>query len=307
MASVLGRRSTAEEAVAGHDLSGMTVIVTGGGGGIGAETARVLARAGAEVTIAVRNLDAGRKVAETMNAQIGRSAIEARTLDLANLASVRAFARDWGTRPLNLLINNAGILGATLVRTVDGFESNIGVNYLGHFLLSNLLIPNLESAAPSRIVNLASGAHANGPLDLDDWNYESQPFDSSIAYARSKTANVLGTVAMSARYLGRGITTNAVMPGVIRTGLFRNLDDEGGALLDRLAPYAKTVEQGAATSVWAATADELAGKGGLYLEDCGIAGPYNPESGSLAGVAAHAQDPAIADRLWTIATAAVQA
>lgn len=307
MASIFGRHSTAQEVIVGRDLSGISAIVTGGGGGVGAETARVLAGAGADVTIAVRNLDAGNKAAETMNAQIGRDAIEVRSLDLANLASVRAFAAEWGSRPLNLLINNAGIIGGALARTADGFETNIGVNFLGHFLLSTLLVPNLEHAAPARIVNLSSGAHANGPMDLEDWNYESQSFDWSTAYARSKTANALASVATTARYHERGITANAVMPGVIRTGLFRDLGDTGGALLDRLAPMIKTVEQGAATSVWAATADELEGKGGLYLEDCAVAGPYAPESGSLAGVAPHALDPVIADRLWTIAAAAVQA
>lgn len=302
VSQVFGASSTAAEVVRGRDLSRIAAIVTGGAAGIGIETVRALASAGAEVTIAVRDPVAGSKVAATVNEELGRSAVTAERLDLANLASVRAFATAWGGRPLNLLINNAGIMGGPLERTADGFEMNFGVNHLGHFLLTLLLLPNLERGAPSRVVQLSSAAHLRWPVDLDDWNFLSQPYDATAAYSRSKTAKALTAVALSERYRDRGVNTFSVAPGVIRTGLFKRMDAKAdAALMARVGFMEKTPQQGAATSVWAAIAPELEGRGGLYLENCSIA----TEQSTLTGVAPHALDPALAARLWTISCEAV--
>ena len=300
-----GREARAQDVVRGHDLAEKAAIVTGGGG-LGLETVRALATAGATVTIAVRNLDAARQAAEAINAALGREAVSTGQIDLASLASVRAFAAAWGDRPLTILINNAGIMGAPFARTVDGFEMHMGVNHLGHFLLSRLLTPNLQRGAPSRVVHLSSGAHLRSPVDLEDWNYERQDYDPRVAYARSKSATALTAVAESDRQLEQGIASFSVMPGVIQTDLFRFMEPAAKAeAMARLGSLSKTPEQGAATSVWAAVSTTLDGKGGLYLENCQIADPAT--SNPPAGVAAYVQDSETASRLWRISCDAVDA
>lgn len=302
--TVLGAGSTAADVVRGRDLSGGAAIITGGASGIGLEAARALASVGADVTIAVRDLDAGGRAAATVNAELGRQAIRAAHLDLSDLTSVRAFASAWGDRPLNLLINNAGIMAGPLERTVDGFEMNMGVNHLGHFLLTQLLLPNLERGAPARVVLVSSGAHLRWPVDFGDWNFLSQPYDPTAAYGRSKSAIALTAVALSALYQARGVSAYSVMPGVIRTGLFKRMDEKAEAdLMARVGSMAKTPQQGAATTVWAAVAPELEGRGGAYLENCAIAGP--PTQSPPMGVAAHVQDRETAERLWAMSIEAV--
>lgn len=295
-------QSTAAEVVVGRDLRKVAAIVTGGGGGLGLETAKILASAGADVTIAVRDVAAARKVLQ-LQADSGEfESVKVMTLDLGDFASVRAFAAQWGDRPLNLLINNAGVMGGPLRHTVDGLEANVGINHFGHFLLTGLLLRNLEQSAPSRVVVLTSGAHRSWPFDFDDYNFERQPYDAQAAYGRSKSANNLFMVGLTARMGKRGITANAVMPGVIQTGLMRHLGEEQERqLFLRLQSLVRTPAQGAATSVWAATAPALADMGGLYLENCAQAPLAEPDG--RTGVAAHSIDLDRAGRLWRLSEA----
>ncbi|WP_343231050.1 SDR family NAD(P)-dependent oxidoreductase [Variovorax sp. WS11] len=284
----------------GHDLSNRTAIVTGGAGGLGTETARALASAGAQVVLAVRDAAAGGRVAQQLRAEWGVAA-SAEVLDLASFASIRTFAERWGNRPLHLLINNAGVMGGPLAYTADGLEKHIGVNHFGHFLLTTLLVPALERAGPSRVVQLTSGGHRPWPVDFDDMHFRTQAYALFAAYGRSKAANVMFAVGFQKRFGPRGITANAVMPGVIRTELMRDLStEESTFLFSRVAGLPmKTPQQGAATSVWAAVADELEGVGGLCLEDCAVAKPAQDDSSS-GSVAAHVLDPERADRLWSV-------
>lgn len=297
--SAFGVHSTAFEVVAGHDLSMKTAIVTGGAGALGVETARALASAGAQVVLAVRDVATGRRVAEELQAEFG-AAVSADELDLSSFASIRSFVERWGDRPLHLLINNAGVMGGPLAYTADGLEKHMGVNHFGHFLLTTLLVPALERAASSRVVQLASGGHRPWPVDFDDMHFRSQPYALFAAYGRSKAANVMFAVGFNKRFGLRGITANAVFPGVIRSELMRDLSsEERDFLFSRVADLpTKTPQQGAATSVWAAVADELTHVGGLCLEDCAVAKPA--QEGSSGGVAAHVLDPERVERLWSI-------
>lgn len=292
-----------------HDLSGKTAIVTGGASGIGVETARALAAAGAEVTLAVRNLEAGIKAAADINESVGAERASVGRLDLSRLTSVASFAEHWGDAPLHYLINNAGVMACPQSYTEDGLEMQIGTNHFGHFLLSVLLARGLmnaaEDGASARVVSLSSIGHRRSPVIWEDTHYRKRPYDKWEAYGQSKTANALFAVGFNARFAELGVTANAVMPGGIMTPLQRHLpreemiamgwmDDEG-----RLADGFKTTEQGAATSVWAALAPELEGIGGLYLEDCAQAAPWSKDS-PLSGVMPYALDPDEAERLWTL-------
>ncbi|MFA7439368.1 MAG: SDR family NAD(P)-dependent oxidoreductase [Sphingomonadaceae bacterium] len=305
------RESTAMDVVAGHDLSGRNAIVTGGSSGIGIETARALASAGADVTLAVRDLAGGESVAREINAAIGSERVHAARLDLSSLASVRAFAAAWGERPLSLLINNAGIMACPFSHTEDGFEMQFGTNHLGHFLLAHLLSPALQRGAPSRVVALSSSAHLYSDVHYDDIDYTARAYDPFQAYGQSKTANALFAVEFDRRYRDRGIRAFSVMPGVINTGLARHLNP--GDLEKMLAPSAddprpyffKNTGQGAATSVWAAVGPELDGHGGLYLENCAEALPFGPDLPRGEGVKSWALDPKSAARLWEISEARV--
>ena len=310
--SPFGPDSTANDVIVDHDLTGRTVIVTGGSSGIGIETARTLAEAGADVTIAVRNAAQGNAVASELNRGIGAQRVRVELLDLASLQSVRAFARRWGDKPLHLLINNAGVMACPLVYTEDGFETQYGVNHLGHFLLTNLLTPALVRGAPSRVINLASAAHKLSGIDFEDPHFQSRPYNQLVSYGQSKTANVLFTVAYDQRNRASGVRALAVMPGVIETNLMRHMSAEVRAKMvptkdmpagtkDR--SRLKTPEQGAATTIWAAVATELEGHGGLYLEDCGVAPVASPESRGGSGVMGYALDPIAADRLWAFSAA----
>jgi NAD(P)-dependent dehydrogenase (short-subunit alcohol dehydrogenase family) len=306
--SPFGAKSTAREAAAGHDLSGTSAIVTGGASGIGVETARALAEAGADVTLAVRNRQAG----EATAADIGRTApgkVTVGQIDLSDLSSVAAFASGWGDKPLNFLINNAGVMACPLSYTAQDLEMQIGTNHFGHFLLSVLLARSLMNAAgegrASRVVSLSSIGHRRGGVHFEDIHYRQRPYDKWEAYGQSKTANSLFAVGFHERFADLGVTANAVMPGGIMTPLQRHLSreemigfgwmDESGKLNDRF----KTTEQGAATSVWAAVGDELEGVGGLYLENCSQA-PAWAETNPFEGVMPHALDPQAADRLWAV-------
>jgi NAD(P)-dependent dehydrogenase (short-subunit alcohol dehydrogenase family) len=288
--------STAAEVIAGIDLTGRRAIVTGGASGIGVETARALAGAGAEVTLAVRSVEAGEKVA----ADIGGSVLVA-PLDLADQASVAAFVAGWDG-PLNILVNNAGIMASPLMRTPQGWEMQFATNHLGHFALATGLHPSLAAAGGARIVSVSSSAHHRSPVVFSDIHFEHRPYEAWSAYGQSKTANVLFAVEASKRWADDGITVNALMPGGIRTRLQRYITDEE---LDRLRAAAggaaanwKTPEQGAATSVLVATSPLLDGIGGRYFEDCNEA--EVGEVDARHGVAPYALDPSAAARLWQV-------
>lgn len=315
--SPFGAKSTAREVVAGHDLSGKVAIVTGAATGIGVETARALALAGAEVIIAARKPDLGEEVANVINEEAGLKRASFGMVDLASLESIRHFTHVWGDRPINLLINNAGVMASPLMRTADGFEMQFGTNHLGHFLLSVLLAPNLIAGAKasgktSRLVSLSSIGHRRAGVNFDDPNYNDRPYDKWESYGQAKTANSLFAVGFDKRFKDQGVRANAVMPGGIMTPLQRHMTlDEQRAMgwldeNDKPREGFKTTEQGAATSVWAAVGDELEGQGGLYLEDCAQAVPWRQER-PWNGVMPHALDPEAADRLWDLSAKTVGA
>jgi len=306
--SAFGAKSTAREVAAGHDLTGVTAIVTGAASGIGVETARALAEAGADVTLAVRNTDAGQAVADDINKAGGGKATVGK-LDLSDLTSVAAFAGTWGDRPLNILINNAGVMACPLDYTAQDLEMQIGTNHFGHFLLSALLARALMNGADdgrgSRLVSLSSIGHRRGGVVFDDIHYRNRPYDKWESYGQAKTANALFAVGFHERFADLGVSANSVMPGGIRTPLQRHLTDEemrGFGWIDaegRVNARFKSPEQGAATSVWAALAPELEGVGGLYLENCSQAVAWT-EANPFEGVMPHALDPESAERLWAV-------
>lgn len=301
---------TPARVVAGdHDLSGRNVIVTGGASGIGYETAKALAAAGADVMLAVRDRVAGEKAAMAMNEAIGADRVVAGTLDLASLGSVGSFVDAWGDQPLDILINNAGVMATPLLRTAEDLELQIGTNHFGHFVLAMGLTRALLNAAEedrtARVVALSSIGHRRSNINWDDPNYLNRPYEKWEAYGQSKTANSLFAVGYNARFEEHGITANAVMPGGIMTPLQRYLPkeemvamgwmDEEGNVREGF----KTPEQGASTSVWAAVGEELEGVGGLYLEDCAEAAPWSKDN-PMKGVMPYAIDPEAAERLWAM-------
>ncbi|WP_020579380.1 SDR family NAD(P)-dependent oxidoreductase [Actinopolymorpha alba] len=295
--------STAAEVVDGIDLTGRRVVVTGGASGIGVETARALAGAGAAVTLAVRNLEAGERTAEDIAATTGNKQVLVAPLDLADQASVASFVAGW-EGPLHILVNNAGVMASPLMRTPQGWEMQFATNHLGHFALATGLHGALAAAGGARVVSVSSSAHHRSPVVFDDIHFERREYEPWLAYGQSKTANVLFAVEATRRWADDGITSNALMPGGIRTNLQRYVSEEE---LERLRAAAaaggagrkwKTPEQGAATSVLVATSPLLDGIGGRYFEDCNEAEQSRLDA--LTGVAAYALDPEAAARLWTV-------
>jgi NAD(P)-dependent dehydrogenase (short-subunit alcohol dehydrogenase family) len=286
--------------VAGIDLSGTCAIVTGASSGIGVETARALAGAGAHVTLAVRNTEAGDRVAADLEGDVRVARV-----DLADQASVAAFTADWH-EPLHLLINNAGVMGLPeLQRTPEGWEMQFATNHMGHFALALGLHGALAAAGNARIVSLSSEAHLRAPVVFEDIHFTERPYDPWLAYGQSKTANVLFAVEATRRWAADGITANAVHPGAVQASrLARHLD--AAVLAELLASGGydlKTLEQGAATSVLVATSPQLEGVGGRYFVDCNeapIVGPGFSAAPRGFGVATYALDPVNARRLWDI-------
>jgi NAD(P)-dependent dehydrogenase (short-subunit alcohol dehydrogenase family) len=293
-----GAQTTAREAIGSRDLDGLTAIVTGGHAGLGLETTRVLSGAGATVVVGARTLDKARA------ALAGLPRVEIEAVDLIDPASVDAFAARFlaSGRSLHMLVNNAGIMATPLVRDPRGFESQFATNHLGHFQLTARLWPALRKANGARVVSLSSRGHAYGGVDFDDPYFERRAYDKWKAYGQSKTANVLFALALDTRGEAQRVRAFSVHPGAIHTELVRSLtEQELRALLatPRIAATTfKTVEQGAATSVWCATSAQLDGMGGVYCEDVDVAQAVSADFVGASGVRPWATDPALAERLW---------
>jgi NAD(P)-dependent dehydrogenase (short-subunit alcohol dehydrogenase family) len=302
MSNSLGATSTTDEAIRGIDLTDKIVVITGTSAGLGSETARIMAAAGATVLMAARDASKNAKVMADIRAAVPAAKLHHIALDLSDLASVRRAAAEILAAQLriDILINNAGIMACPLLRTADGFEMQFGTNHLGHFLLTGLLIPALTAAKSARIVSLSSAGHHISPVDFDDPNFVRRPYQNWLAYGQAKTANILFAVGLGKRLRKFGITANAVHPGAIPTELGRHLTEADMAVMaqwDTHNIFYKTPAQGAATQVWAATAPELANISGCYLEDCHIA---EPGAGPLSGYAPYALDIAAAEQLWAL-------
>jgi NAD(P)-dependent dehydrogenase (short-subunit alcohol dehydrogenase family) len=298
--SGFGLRTSAADALQGIDLNGKTAIVTGGYSGLGLETVRALANAGARVIVAARRPDAA---AEALAELSGK--IEVGELDLGNPASIDAFAAGF-SGPLHILINNAAIMANPLTRDARGYESQFATNHLGHFQLVGRLWANLVQAGGARVVSLSSIGHRITGVSLDDPNFETTPYDKWQSYGRAKSANALFAVGLDARGKAHGVRAFGVHPGGIMTNLQRFLPmeeqiamgwvDEAG----NVNKLFKTTEQGAATSVWCATSPQLDGIGGVYCEDCDIAKVWETGDNPYSGVHAHAVDADIAEGLWAL-------
>jgi NAD(P)-dependent dehydrogenase (short-subunit alcohol dehydrogenase family) len=290
------RHSTASEVIDGVDLSGKRAIVTGAGSGIGTETARALASAGAEVVLAVRRPQAAEEIAAGIIGSTGNAKVSVRALDLADQGSVRAFAAAWD-QPLHILVNNAGVMALPeLERTGEGWEMQFASNFLGHFALTIGLHDALGAASGARIVSVSSSGHLFSPVVFDDLNFDFRTYDPFAAYGQSKTADALLAVEATRRWSGEGIYANALNPGAIATGLQKHT---GGLKTPR--DRQKTVQQGAATSVLLAASPLLDKAGGHYFEDCNEAPVVTRRPADYAGVAWYALDPANAERLWDTA------
>jgi NAD(P)-dependent dehydrogenase (short-subunit alcohol dehydrogenase family) len=288
--------------VRGIDLSGKRAIVTGASSGIGIDTARALAGAGADVTLAVRNGEAGAQTAADITATTGNANVHVAPLELVDRASIDAFVAGWDA-PLHILVNNAGVMALPeLELTPEGFEMQFATNHLGHFALALGLHDALAAAGDARIVSLTSRGHMRSPVVFDDINFSSRPYDPWLAYGQSKTANVLFAVEATRRWAGDGITANAVHPGGIAdTNLSRHMDRQALANAIAAGAAGKTREQGAATSVLVATWPQLEGVGGRYFEDCNEAVVVDSDPGvGGSGVMAYALDRGNAERLWDV-------
>jgi NAD(P)-dependent dehydrogenase (short-subunit alcohol dehydrogenase family) len=303
--------STAAEVIAGVDLSGKRAIVTGASSGIGVETARALADAGAAVTLAVRNTQAGERVAAQIREGTGNGAVTVGALDLSDLSSVSAFAAAW-SGPLDILVNNAGVMAIQeLTLSTGGHEMQFATNHLGHFALALGLHDSLAAAGSARIVSVSSGGHLRSPVVFDDIDYAFRDYDPFGAYGQSKTANVLFAVEATRRWAPDGIVANALMPGGIATPLQRHLPEGYAAqALDAFRAAGtdfKSVQQGAATSVLLAASPRLEGIGGRYFEDCNEAVRVDRRGKpGQGGVAPYALDPANAERLWGLSLMLLQ-
>jgi len=288
-----GFRSTAQEVVEGIDLSGKRAIVTGAGSGIGVETARALALAGAEVTMAVRKWDPARSIASELSGLTGATLVHVSMLDLDDPVSIASFVDRWD-EPLDILINNAGVMALPETRDRRGIEQQFATNHLGHFALALGLHDALAAADSARIVAVSSNAHLMSPVVFDDINFDYRAYDPWLSYGQSKTANILFAVGATAYWEGEGITANALNPGAIATNLQRHVGGMRTPVEKR-----KTPAQGAATTVLLATSPLLEGIGGRYFEDCNEAKLVERRDPELArGVAPYALDADNADRLW---------
>lgn len=294
-------RSTASEVAAAANLKGKTVVVTGGYSGIGLEATRALEAAGARVIVTVRSPDKAQDA-------LGGLTVESVALDLSEPESIETGARalrDLTADGIDILLNNAGIMATPLRRNSKGWESQFATNHLGHFALFVRLSDLLLKRKGARVVALSSIAHRRCGVDLEDWNFQTGEYEKWNAYARSKTANALFALELNARYEPHGLRAYSVHPGGIATDLQRDLDMEEMRAMgwfdenDQPHPMFKTPQQGASTTLWAATSPLLEDRGGVYCEDCNIADP-NPPEGAFTGVLSHARDARTAQKLWAL-------
>jgi NAD(P)-dependent dehydrogenase (short-subunit alcohol dehydrogenase family) len=298
-----GFGSTTSDVLRGVDLSGKTALVTGANSGIGHETARALASVGAAVVVAARHDRAGSDAAAQIAVSTGNPHVWHIPLDLADLESVARAAAGW-SGPLHILVNNAGIMAVPeLTRTAQGHELQFATNYLGHFALTAGLRTALAAAGRARIVSLSSNAHLYSPVVFGDLDFRFRPYDPRQAYAESKTAAVMLAVEATRRWSADGIYANAVNPGAIATGLQKYT---GG--LKTPAERRKSVEQGAATSVFLAASPLAEGIGGRYFEDVNEADTRTESPGMFGtGVADYALEPRYAELLWEVSAEMVAA
>lgn len=312
-----GSTTTADEVLDGVDLTGRTVVITGAASGLGREAARALATHGAAVTVLARSEARAAEGVAALEAQVPGATFDAGVVDLGDLASIRAFAAGFlDTRDsLDVLINNAGVMACPFGRTADGFETQFGTNHLGHFLLTALLMPALRRGSGPRVVTLSSAGHARADVDLVDPNFHTTGYSPWIAYGQSKTANALFARTLAQRGAPHGLLSFSVHPGGILTDLGRHLDD---ALMNEMIAFSqarteaavaagappsrgfelKSVEAGAATEVWAATAPGLEAHNGAYLADCGP-GVLGADPG-VNGFLPYLLDDDHAGALWTL-------
>lgn len=297
-----GMRTEARDAIGGRDLTGKVAIVTGGYSGLGLETTRALAGAGAIVIVPARSAE------KAQQALAGIANVEQAALDLADPKSIDAFAGGFlsRTKKLDILINNAAIMASPLMRDARGFEAQFATNHLGHFHLTARLWPALKAAGGARVVSLSSIGHRICPPDLEDPNFERSEYNKWMSYGRAKSANALFAIGLDKRGAPHNVRAFAVHPGGIMTDLQRYMPeeekramgwvDEHGNVNERF----KTPSQGAATSVWCATNAQLDGKGGVYCEDCDVAKLVPPDHKDFDGVRPWAIDPVLADKLWAL-------
>lgn len=305
--SGFGAKTTSAEVMQGVDLSGKTAVVTGGYSGIGLETTKVLCAAGADVIVPVRN-----KAKADENLAAEGLAVETRQMDLGDLASVQAFAASvtGGRDKIHLLINNAGIMACPETRIGPGWEAQFATNHIGHFVLTQELLPYLKNAGGARVVSLSSLAHKRSPIRWDDIHFQKNPYEKWEAYGQSKTANALFALELNRRFRNDGVQAFSVHPGGIMTPLQRHLEteemvalgwvDENGEPSEAAKAMFKTPDQGCSTTLWCATSAELADRGGEYCEDCDIAQLADEDSPRYFHVAPWAVDDEAAARLWNL-------
>jgi len=320
MSGQFGAASTADEVLAGVDLTGKRFLITGVSSGIGLETARALIARGAAVVGTVRDVEKARTATAPLRTAAGQSggSLELIGLDLASLQLVRTAAdqllADGGR--FDAIIANAGVMATPFGRTVDGFETQLGTNHVGHFALINRIEPLL--ADNGRLIVLSSQAHRVADVDLDDPNFERQEYEPFVAYGRSKTATTLFAVEFDRRHRQRGVRAASVMPGNSLTDLPRNFSQEelqglfatvGKARDDAGLPPAelKEISQAAATSVWAAVVADKDEIGGRYLEDCAVAAVDDTPNPFADGVRSYALDADSAEHLWARTEALISA
>lgn len=300
--------ATAKEVIANIDLYGKTAIVTGGYSGIGLETAKALAEAGAAVIVPARNIEKAQK------AVAGIQNIELKALDLMDPISIDNFSQSFlaSNRPLHILVNSAGIMAPPLMRDARGYEAQFATNHLGHFQLTARLWPALKKAGSSRVVAVSSRAHRLGGINFEDPNFMKTEYDRWKAYAQSKSANILFSLELDRLGKEYGVRAFAVHPGLIPSTDLGRFSENGKTTIQSIsnedknsstkeqADEFKTIEQGAATSVWCATSPVLSGMGGVYCEDCDISEAVPADSLKGNGVRPWAIDVDLAKKLWQL-------
>ena len=298
-------KTTTYDVLEGLDIKGRKVLITGGSSGLGTETAFALASKGSHVIITARDMEKGREVVEEIKKSTKNELVELYKLELDSLKSVREFAEYLKEKhdSLDILINNAGVMACPHSFTQDGFEMQFGTNHLGHFLLTGLLVPILTKGKNPRIVNVSSARHQASGVDFDDLAFENRDYDKWLSYGQAKTANILHCLGLEKRLSSKGIHAYSLHPGVIKTKLIRHLGEDDFEKINKLVIEGKLIrknlQEGAATQIYAATAPELEGKGGLYLSDCQIMTVSDEIVGQHA-LRSFAFDTELAEKLWSV-------